>query len=190
MRYPSEHKSEARSRILERGARHAKKHGFRASGMDTLAAAAGVTTGSVYKHFDSKSDLFAALVETELGRTERRFGTISPEDSSAIGKAWADYLSLQHVKRPEYGCVLPCLASEVATSGPAARASFQEGLLRIHAIVERWTGSSEQAWTLIAQSVGAVMLARAMRDEKVQLGLLTAVEHEVDRLLKERGSPS
>lgn len=46
--------------------------------MDALAGAAGVTTGAVYKHFDGKSDLFAALIETELGRTERRFGTISP----------------------------------------------------------------------------------------------------------------
>lgn len=189
MRYSNEHKSAARSRILDRGARHAKKHGFRASGMDALAGAAGVTTGAVYKHFDGKSDLFAAMIEAELGRTERRFGTISPEDPSAIGKAWADYLSLQHVKRPEHGCVLPCLASEVATSGPAARAAFQAGLLRIHAIVERWTGSSDQAWTLIAQSVGAVTLARAMRDEQVQQDLLAAVERGVERLLNERGNP-
>lgn len=189
MRFPKDHKEKARRRLLEHGGSHAKTHGFGSSGMDALAAAAGVTTGSLYKHFDGKSDLFAALIEAELGRTERRFGAISPEDPSVIGKAWADYLSLEHVKRPEHGCVLPCLASEVATSGPAARASFQEGLLRIHAIVERWTGSSEQAWTLIAQSVGAVMLARAMRDEQVQQDLLAAVERGVERLLNERGSP-
>jgi len=188
MRYPREHKPAVRSRVLEAGARHAKAHGFRASGMDALATAAGVTTGALYKHFDGKSDLFVALIEAELEQTERRFESISPEDPSAIGKAMADYLSLQHVKQPERGCVLPCLTAEVAGAGPAARASFQEGLLRIHAIMERWTGSSETAWVLIAQNVGAVMLARAMRNENAQQRLLTAVARAVERQLTERGS--
>ena len=189
MRYPREHKPAARNRVLDRGARHAKKHGFRASGMDALAAAAGVTTGALYKHFEGKSDLFAALIAAELERTEQRYAAISPDDPSAIGQAQADYLSLQHVKKPDRGCVLPCLSSEVATAGPAARASFQQGLLRIHAIFEQWTGSSEKAWTLIAQNVGAVMLARALRDEDVQQRLLTAVEREGERLLPERRRP-
>ena len=73
MRYPSDHKSAARSRVLDRGGRHAKKHGFRASGMDALAAAAGVTTGALYKQFAGKSDFFVALLEAELRRTEERF---------------------------------------------------------------------------------------------------------------------
>ena len=189
MRYPREHKTTARNRVLERGARHAKKHGFRASGMDALAAAAGVTSGALYKHFDGKSDLFAALIAAELDRTEQRYAAILPDDPSAIGRAQSDYLSLQHVKRPDRGCVLPCLTSEVATAGPAPRASFQQGLLRIHAIFERWTGSSEKAWTLIAQNVGAVMLARALRDEDVQQRLLTAIEREGEHLLAERRRP-
>jgi AcrR family transcriptional regulator len=158
--------------------------------MDALAAAAGVTTGSLYKHFEGKSDLFAALIEAELDRSEQRFAAVSPEDPSAIDQVWADYLSLQHVNRPERGCVLPSLTSEVATAGPAARASFEEGLLRIHAIIERWTGSSEKAWALIAQNVGAVMLARAMRDEKVQQRLLTAVERDGKQRLAERRRPA
>ena len=189
MRYPSEHKTRARNRVLERGARLAKKHGFRATGMDALAAAAGVTSGALYKHFKGKTDLFAALVAAELDRTERRYAAISPHDPSAIGRAQTDYLSLQHVKRPDRGCVLPCLTSEVATAGPAPRAAFQQGLLRIHAIFERWTGSSEKAWTLVAQNVGAVMLARALRDEKVQQCLLTSVVREGERLLTEHRRP-
>lgn len=185
MRYPRDHRPAARSQLLDRGARHAKKHGFRASGMDALAAAAGVTTGSLYKHFEGKSDFFAALLESELQRTAERFASIEPGDRTAVGRAQADYLSMQHVRKPELGCPLPALTPEVARTDAATRAAYQSGLQRIHAAVERWTGSSDRAWALIAQNVGAVMLARAMRDEDAQRELLEAARRAGESLLKE-----
>lgn len=101
MRYPKEHKEQARNRLLKGGGSHAKKHGFGGSGMDALAAAAGVTTGSLYKHFDGKSDLFSELIRSELQRTAQRFSAITPGDIEAAAKALAVYLSLNHVKHPE-----------------------------------------------------------------------------------------
>ena len=77
MRYPKEHKEQARQRLVEGGARLAKKRGFAAAGVDDLAAAAGVTSGSVYKHFGGKSELLAAIIEAELGRSAARFATSS-----------------------------------------------------------------------------------------------------------------
>ena len=184
MRYPSDHKTAARTQLLDRGARHAKKHGFRASGMDALAAAAGVTTGSLYKHFEGKSDFFAALLEAELRRTAERFAGIDPGNAEAVDKAQADYLSLQHVRKPEHGCPLPSLTPEVARADAATRAACQSGLQRIHDAVERWTGSSDKAWALIAQNVGAVMLARAMCDEETQREVLEAARRQGESLLK------
>jgi TetR/AcrR family transcriptional repressor of nem operon len=175
MRYPKEHKEQTRTRLLERGGSHAKKHGFAGSGMDSLAAAAGVTTGSLYKHFKGKSDLFAALIRAELQRTAKRFSAIAPGDLEAAMKALAAYLSLNHAKHPEAGCALPSLTPEVARADESVRDAFQSGMIAIHAIVaDRFTGSSDTAWALIAQSVGAVMLARAMRDETVRRELLGA----------------
>lgn len=175
MRYPKEYKEHTRTRLLESGGSHAKEHGFVGSGMDALAAAAGVTTGSLYKHFEGKSDLFAALIRAELQRTARRFSAIAPGDVEAATKALAAYLSLNHVKHPEAGCVLPSLTPEVARADESVRDAFQSGMIAIHAIVaDRFTGSSDTAWALIAQSVGAVMLARAMRDETVRRELLDA----------------
>jgi TetR/AcrR family transcriptional regulator, transcriptional repressor for nem operon len=184
MRYPKEHKEQARNNLLESGGRHAKEHGFGSSGMNALAAAAGVTTGSLYKHFDGKSDLFAALIRSELHRTARRFSAIAPGDLKAATKALSAYLSLNHVKHPEAGCALPSLTPEVARADESARGAFQSGVLAIHAIVaDRFTGSSDTAWALIAQSVGAVMLARAMRDERVRRELLSAATRESAVLL-------
>ncbi len=175
MRYPKEYKEHTRTRLLESGGSHAKEHGFVGSGMDALAAAAGVTTGSLYKHFEGKSDLFAALMRSELQRTAKRFSAIAPGDVEAATKALAAYLSLNHVKHPEAGCVLPSLTPEVARADESVRDAFQSGMIAIRAIVaDRFTGSSDTAWALIAQSVGAVMLARAMRDETVRRELLDA----------------
>jgi len=184
MRYSKEHNEQARNRLLSTGGSHAKKHGFGDSGMDALAGAAGVTTGSLYKHFDGKSDLFAALIRSELQRTAKRFSAIAPGDLEAASKALAAYLSLNHVKHPEAGCALPSLTPEVARADEAVRHAFQSEVIAIHAIVaNRFTGSSDTAWSLIAQSVGAVMLARAMRDERVRRQLLGATARESLALL-------
>ena len=185
MRYPKEHKEQTRTRLLESGGSHAKKHGFGGSGMDALAAAAGVTTGSLYKHFEGKSDLFAALIRAELQRTAKRFSAIAPGDLEAATKALAAYLSLNHVKHPEAGCALPSLTPEVARADESVRDAFQSGMIAIHAIVaDRFTGSSDTAWALIAQSVGAVMLARAMRDETVRRELLGASARQSAAMLR------
>jgi AcrR family transcriptional regulator len=153
--------------------------------MDSLAAAAGVTTGSLYKHFEGKSDLFAALIRSELQRTAQRFSAIEPGDLEAATKALAAYLSLYHVKHPEAGCALPSLTPEVARADESVRDAFQSGMIAIHAIVaDRFTGSSDTAWALIAQSVGAVMLARAMRDETVRRELLGAAARQGAAMLR------
>jgi TetR/AcrR family transcriptional regulator, transcriptional repressor for nem operon len=109
---------------------------------------------------------------------------VPSESSQAIDQVQADYLSLQHVRTPERGCLLPSLTAEVARAEPAARAAYQASLRRIHAFVEGWTGSSDKAWTLIAQNVGAVMLARAMCDEGEQRDLLESVRREGQTLLE------
>jgi TetR/AcrR family transcriptional repressor of nem operon len=129
MRYPKEHKEHARTRLLDRGGSHAKEHGFGDSGMNDLAAAAGVTTGSLYKHFEGKSDLFAAMIRSELQRTVQRFSAIAPGNPQAAAKALAAYLSLNHVKHPETGCALPSLTPEVARSDESVRDAFQSGVL-------------------------------------------------------------
>lgn len=191
MRYPAEHKERTRKRLLARGGSHAKKHGFAGSGMDALAAAAGVTTGSLYKHFDGKADLFAALIDAELKRTAARFAAIEAGDVEAAANAVKGYLSPAHVRHPEAGCPLPSLAGEVARADRPVRDAFQDGLLAIHAIVaERFTGSAERAWSLVAQSVGAILLARAMPDERTRSALLDSVTAECLALLRERSVSS
>jgi AcrR family transcriptional regulator len=184
MRYPKDHKDNARQKLLEQSGAHAKQHGFAASGMAALAASADVTTGALYKHFDGKAGLFEALVAAELARTAQLYAWLDADDPTAFARAMAGYLSLAHVQHPAQGCPLPALTPEVARAEAPVRAAYQAGLLAVHAELQRLTGSSQDAWALLAQNVGAVMLARALPDEALQKELLTAVRREGERRMQ------
>jgi len=58
-----------RRRILDAAASEIARHGVAGSSLRAIAAAAGLKTGSVYFHFDSKEQLFAAVLEEGLQRT-------------------------------------------------------------------------------------------------------------------------
>ena len=184
MRYPKDHKDASRQRLVERSGSHAKKHGFSESGVAALAASAGVTTGALYKHFTGKADLFGALITAELERTEEMYDSFDPADEASVSRSLVGYLSLQHVKHPEQGCPLPSLTPEIARSDESVRTAYQTGLLDIHARLQRLTATSDGAWALMAQNVGAVMLARALLDEKLQRELLSAVRLAGETLLR------
>jgi TetR/AcrR family transcriptional regulator, transcriptional repressor for nem operon len=175
MRYPTDHKESTRQQLLEDSARHVKKHGFAASGVDAIAASAGVTSGALYKHFAGKSDLFAAVVAAELERTARRFAAVQAGDGTAARRALAAYLSPAHVRDADGGCPLPALTPEISRADVRVREAFQAGLVGVHAEVEKMTGSKTSAWALIAECVGAVMLARALPDDSQRADLLGAV---------------
>jgi AcrR family transcriptional regulator len=183
MRYTDGYKEQARAKLVDAGGRHAKRHGFGSSGMADLAAAAGVTTGSLYKHFSGKSDLFVAMITAELKRTAEMYGAVDAANPVEVSRALAGYLSLSHVQHPEMGCPLPSLTPEIGRSDDAVRLAFEQGVQTIHANVSALTGNSETAWVVMAQNVGAVMLARAMRSEATQRELLNAVRNAGEDLI-------
>lgn len=176
MRYSSEHKDAARRRLLESGGRHAKKHGYAAAGMDALAAAAGVTTGSLYRHFAGKSDLFAAIVEHELARSAALYESSEADGPDAVARVIRSYLSVAHVEHPDRGCLLPSLTAEVARADESVRTAFESGVGDIHSRMTKAVGSADKAWAILAQIVGGVMLARAMVDAGERQRMLRSVE--------------
>jgi len=56
--------------------------------------------------------------------------------------------------------------------------------------LRRLTPTAEDAWTLMAQNVGAVMLARAIPDESLQQEILGALRQSGERLLAGGPDPS
>jgi AcrR family transcriptional regulator len=54
-------RAEVRERIVRAALELVRRGGYRAASMAAVAARAGVATGTVYRHFPSKSDLFAEV---------------------------------------------------------------------------------------------------------------------------------
>lgn len=187
MRYSAKHKQETRERILDKAGQLAKAKGFGTSGVDALMAAAGLTAGGFYAHFKSKLELLSALIDREMGRARERFDV---DSDAALAKAIQIYLSLAHVEHPQFGCPLPSLSTEVGrASDEAVRERFEQGLLEIHRLVRFHMGDSgDEAWSLIAQAVGAVTLARAMRTRSARKSLLEAVRRRVMQALEQSKS--
>ena len=67
----SEARGTARERLLDAAARVFSERGFAAASVDEVVADAGLTKGALYWHFDSKEELFFALIEERVDRRLR-----------------------------------------------------------------------------------------------------------------------
>ena len=169
MRYAPNHKDNTRTRLLEVGGALAKENGFGTTGVDKLMAAAGLTSGAFYAHFRSKGELLEALVDSELTRSLARF---ADKDDAGLLAALEGYLSTSHVDRPAEGCAATSLTPEIARASDSAKQTFEARMVDIHAAIAPHVADEGAAWALIAQAVGAVMLARAMATPATRLAVL------------------
>lgn len=174
MRYPDGHNGEVRARIVEVASRALRKEGLDAVSIPKLMKAAGLTHGAFYVHFKDRDELVAAAVER------------SANDSALAGdgtleQAAERYLSKGHVDHPEMGCVIAALGFEGSRQKGRVRRAFDEAARRLLSRVQKklHPGGGSGALdddTLQKASlmVGAVVLARLMRDDALAERLLDA----------------
>ena len=141
MRYSASHKLETREKLLQSSAVSAKKSGFSTVGVDGLMKAIGLSGGAFYSHFSSKDELFASIVERELGQSLERLGGRT-RIASKLERCLKHYLSMAHVEHPESGCALPALGAEIARSDVEVRQ--QARALDLSASGELGAGSGER----------------------------------------------
>jgi AcrR family transcriptional regulator len=73
----------AKAKLITAGIRQFSQHGYEGVDVDSVAAEAGVTTGSLYHHFHSKKDFYGVLrddmTRRVLDRMEAVAETVIPE---------------------------------------------------------------------------------------------------------------
>jgi TetR/AcrR family transcriptional repressor of nem operon len=168
-RYDREHKQRTRASIVD-----AASQAFRSRGIDQVSvgevmAAAGLTHGGFYAHFDSKDELVAEVCASVLLEAARKKRTL-PEFIRS-------YLSRAHRDGPETGCGLPALGGEIGRHTPATRGRFTEAAQtyvdRVAEMLPEGT-DPDDAWALFAGMAGTIMLSRAVDDRELSDRILLA----------------
>ncbi|HWU90802.1 MAG TPA: TetR/AcrR family transcriptional regulator [Kofleriaceae bacterium] len=186
MRYAKTHKQETRERLIQSTRAIAKRDGFGGTGVDALMSAIGLTGGAFYSHFGSKAELFAELVEREMTHSARMLAGEPAAAPDNLARCLRAYLSMEHVAHPETGCVLPALGSEIGRTDARIRRSVERSLQKLEAAWREQLGEhGDAAWALIAQCVGALVIARATDSERVRRQILSSSRRIVEATLPE-----
>ncbi|MDD0845015.1 TetR/AcrR family transcriptional regulator [Pseudomonas sp. Gutcm_11s] len=184
MRYSSEHKAQTREKLLASSGALAKRGGFAATGVDGLMKAIGLTGGAFYGHFASKDELFAAIVERELSHSVALLGT-GEGGQDKLRRCLDIYLNMKHVEQPDSGCALPTLGPEIARAGLAVREQTEHWLVRLQQAWGEELQDPQLAWALLAQCVGALVVARMLaspaRQEEVLAASRTLIEAQLPK---------
>lgn len=182
MRFPKDQKAKTRERILDAAATVFRREGFSGGGVDAVMREAGLTAGAFYAHFPSKDALFAEAIVHALRKSTIYTG---PHLDGLAGAEWVAaavgrYLSAQHRERPESGCPLPPLLSEVARGPAEAKAGFEGELKAAAALIGgHLPGSGDRAFAVLALMVGGMVLARGVADQAVSDRILAACRSAV-----------
>jgi len=170
-RYSTEHKDNTRDKIVHAAAKEFRSKGWAGATIPGIMETAGMTVGGFYKHFESKSELFAEMFGHTFRKSSDR-ATALKDSSTADNwrKALAEsYLDHAHRNNMRGGCVMAALASDMPRATTEARRAYEDELKRYTAhLVADSSDPAEQAkvWALQAMMLGGLMMARSVESEK------------------------
>jgi AcrR family transcriptional regulator len=90
-RPPASSSAETRARILEAARRSFADHGYEATTNRVLAAEIGITPGAIYHYFDSKLDIYRAVLEEVQQQVYDAFEEAEASAEDFLGKLQAVY---------------------------------------------------------------------------------------------------
>src|ERR1700741_1277263 len=106
-----------RERLLQAAFREIHKSGFQSAGIDTILAAANVTKGALYYHFDSKETLGYAVIEEKIAKRthDRRLHPMRSEGGKPTD-IWIGVVRRIRARTHDVraGCPLLLLAQEMS----------------------------------------------------------------------------
>jgi TetR/AcrR family transcriptional regulator, transcriptional repressor for nem operon len=180
-----------RAAITEAAARLFRERGVDNVSVVELMAAAGLTHGGFYGHFESKEELAAEACRLAFGqaaeRWERRIAAKS--DSAEARAAITDgYLSAQSRGGPDGSCPATTLATDVARKSIDApiRTAYVAGIGKLLEVLTRTQdtgsprGDREAALADFATMVGGLMLAKATQGEPISDEILSAARRRLN----------
>lgn len=191
MRYNQEHKSATHQRLLQAAARAIRAEGPHRIGVAGVMAKAGLTHGGFYAHFESKDALVAEAIEEMFRQSRARLSREREGRSPADGlRSYIRfYLSPGHRDAIDAGCAVPAMLSDAPRVSGRAREAFARGARglrqRLSELLEGMGSSTQEADagadSLLAEMVGALMLARSESDARRSNDILSHSQRALER---------
>jgi TetR/AcrR family transcriptional repressor of nem operon len=189
MRKSREESARTRRRVVQAASAEFRRNGVDGTGLADLMAAAGLTHGGFYKHFESKDQVVAeslALAAESMVETIGRVLRASP-GKRGVHAAIAAYLSTKHRGDAAGGCPFAALGSEMARGSDAVRGAATTGFLKmVETIAGRLDGMSpaaawKEALFMLSAMIGAVTMARMVTDPDLSETILRQARKRLTR---------
>lgn len=177
--------------LLEAAFRTFAERGYRATRLDEVANAAGVTKGAIYYHFDGKEDLLRRAVLTRhhavfaeiTHAIEAEAAPASVRIRMALRRVW------KHWMEPGWGHALRLMLGEVSLEFPALFRMWAEvgpvrGWNLVAALIEEGIASGEFRPDVDAEVAGRLVVSGLMLQAvlHVHMGLSDLAPCDQDRL--------
>lgn len=141
MPYARGHRDAVKKRIIDSARRLFNQRGFESVSITEIMQGAGLTHGGFYSYFESKSDLYAEVMNCFFTDPEWKAcweGVHVDLSGTDVGaQVVTAYLSRQHFEDVENSCPMVALPTDVARSGTAARRAFETVFRAMVDVLER-----------------------------------------------------
>jgi len=173
MPYRPDHRDATKTAIVRAARRLFNRHGFDGVSVGRIMAEAGLTHGGFYRHFASKSDLYAEALQCfftdpgwDSGWEGIEIDRAAPDVGPQIIRA---YLSRQHFENVDNSCPMVALPGDVARAGASARRAYESVFNAMVDILGRGARPDQHpdrtvALSVAALCVGGMVIARASDD--------------------------
>lgn len=173
MPYPTGHRDATKATIVRAARKLFNRFGFDGVSVEQIMAEAGLTHGGFYRHFASKSDLYAEALQcffTDPGWDSKWEGVEIDRAAADIGpQIVRAYLSRQHFEDVDNSCPMVALPSDVARGSESAKRAYEAVFKAMVQILEQGLRSDQHprsaaALSIAALCVGGMVVARASGD--------------------------
>jgi TetR/AcrR family transcriptional regulator, transcriptional repressor for nem operon len=166
----SKHKK-IRDKILDSASRLFNRQGFNAVSIDDVMGDAGLTRGSFYTYFSSKTDLYAQSVARVVCAKRDAVNSHDPARFSP-NQIVRNYLSVRHFEDMEGGCPMIGLPTDISRTDRSVREAFESALRLMIEMFEQGTDGCarldrKRALAIAALCVGGMVLARSVEDREL-----------------------
>ncbi len=187
MRKSKTETAETRRRIVDLAAQTFRSNGIAATGVAEIMAAAGLTHGGFYRHFDSKDQLVAEACSFGLDDMVRSYRSASEGGRERFVKHLQSCLTPAYRDDRSGGCPLVAMGSELVRADAATRRGASNGFQELIDEIAQWLPAKsrrearDQAIAVLTGMIGVVTMSRVVDDARLSARILRAGKDEIGR---------